>query len=113
MFRLGDDLRTRIAPQFGVERGRCRTLRSKFHNEVRQDLSFDGRSGLIADVILPQFDSPFGDPSGEICLPDESLQWVFCYDHYCEGLEVVRELSRGANERQGELFEQKIPGLGV
>jgi len=48
-------------------------MRSKFHNEVRQDLSFDGCSGLIADVILPQFDSPFGDPSGEICLPEESL----------------------------------------
>ena len=113
LLRFGDDLRTPIAPQFGVERGRCRTLRSKFNDEIRQDLSFDGRSGLIADVILPQFDSPFGDSSGEICLPEKSLQWVFGYDHYCEGLEVVGELPRGADERQGELFKLQIPGLGV
>ncbi|XXG59195.1 hypothetical protein AAC387_Pa04g1318 [Persea americana] len=63
--------------------------------------------------VSSEFDSPFGDPSGEICLPEENLQWVFCYDHYREGLEVVGELSRGVNERQGKLFELQVPGLGV
>ena len=38
---------------------------------------------------------------------------MFRYNHDSIGLEVMGELSQGANERQSELLQRQISGLGI